>query len=84
MSFMSAMYKRLKGSNIDNLLVEAGLIAQGSAVQALQGSHYNRATRLYKLIYQAMLCIIISHGKKKILVPPTHLDNLFKSIGRIK
>ena len=28
-----------------------------------------------------MLCIIVSHGKKNNLVPPTHLDDLFKSIG---
>ena len=81
MSFMSAIYKRLKESNIEDLLVEAGLIAQGSVVQALRGSHYNRATRLYKLFYEAMLLIIISHGKKNNLVPPPHLDDLFKSIG---
>ena len=42
MSFMSAIYKRLKKSNIEDLLVEAGLIAQGS-VQVLRGSHYDRA-----------------------------------------
>ena len=69
MSFMSVIYKRLKESNIEDLLVEAGLIAQGSVVQVLRGSHYNRATRLYKLFYEAMLCIIISHGKKNNLVP---------------
>ena len=61
MSFMSAIYKQLKESNAEDLLVEAGLIAQGSVVQALRGSHYNRATRLYKLFYEAMLRIIISH-----------------------
>ena len=82
MSFMSAIYKRLKESNIGDLLVEAFLIAQGSVVQALRGSHYNRATRLYKLFYEAMLRIIISHGIKNNLVPPTHLDYLFKSIGK--
>ena len=84
MSFTSAIHKPLKESNINDLLVEAGLIAQGSVVQALQGSHYNRPTRLCKLFYEAMLCIIISHGKKKILVPPTHLGNLFKSIGNTR
>ena len=81
MSFMSAIYKRLKESNAEDLLVEAGLIAQGSVVQDLRGSHYNRATRLYKLFYEAMLLIIISYGKKNNLVPPPHLDDLFKSIG---
>ena len=57
------------------------LLAQVSVVQALRGDHYNGAIRLYKLFYEAMLCIIVSHGKKNNLVPPTHLDDLFKSIG---
>ena len=71
----------MKESNIEDLLVEAGLIAHGSVFQALRGSHYNRATWLYKLFYEAMLRIIISHGKKNNLVPPPHLYDLFKSIG---
>ena len=33
------------------------------------------------LFYEAMLRMIISHGKKNNLVPPPHLDDLFKSIG---
>ena len=28
-----------------------------------------------------MLCILIRHTKKNNLEPPTHLDDLFKSIG---
>ena len=66
----------MKESNIEALLVEAGLISQGSVVQPLPGSHYNRATRLYKLLYEAMLRIIIGQGKKNNLVPPPHLDGL--------
>ena len=71
----------MKESNIEDLLVEGDLIAQGSVVQALLGCHYNRATRLYKLFYEAILRILISHGKKNNLVLPTHLDDMFKSIG---
>ena len=81
MSFMSAINKRLKKSNIEDLLAEASLIAQRS-VQVLRGSHYDRPTRLYKLFYEAMLRIIISHGRKNYLVPHPHLDDLFKSIGK--
>ena len=36
---MSEIYKRLKESNIEDSLVEAGLIAQGSVDQTLRGSH---------------------------------------------
>ena len=39
MSFMSAIYKRLKESNIEDLLVDAGLTAQTSVVQ---DGHYNQ------------------------------------------
>ena len=81
MSFISVIYKRLKESNVEDLHVEAGLIAQSSAVQALRGGHCNQAIRLCKLFYEAMLCIIVRHGKKNNLVPPTHLDDLFKSIA---
>ena len=63
------------------MLAEADLIAQASVVQALDGSHYNQATRLHKLFYETMLCIIISHSKKNNLVPPVYLHDLFKSIG---
>ena len=76
MSFMSAIYNQLKESNIEDLLVEAGLISQGSVVQALRGSHYNGARRLYKLLQEAMLRIIISQGKKISMIPPDHLDDL--------
>ena len=75
MSFMSAIYNQLKESNIEDLLVEAGLISQGSVVQALRGSHYNGARRLYKLLQEAMLRIIISQGKKINMIPPDHLDD---------
>ena len=75
-SFMSSIHKRLKESNIGDLLVKAGLIAQGSVVEALRGGHFNRTTRLLMFFSEAMLRILISHGKKKNLVPP-----LTKSIG---
>ena len=39
MSFMSAIYKRLKESNIEDLLVDVGLTAQTSVVQ---DGHYNQ------------------------------------------
>ena len=39
MSFMSAIYKRLKESNVEDLLVDAGLTAQTSVVQ---DGHYNQ------------------------------------------
>ena len=72
--------KWLNESNIEGLLVKNGLTAQGSIVQASNGGHYNWATRLYKLC----LRIIIIHGKKNNVVPPTHPDDLFNSFGNIR
>ena len=59
MSFMSAMYKKLEESNIDDVPVKAGIIAQASLVQALSGGHYNQETKLFKLFYETNLRIII-------------------------
>ena len=53
MSFMKTIFKRLRESDIEDLLVEAGLIAEGSVVRAFKGGYYNRARRLYKLFYEA-------------------------------
>ena len=64
MHFLSITHKQLKESNIEDLLVQAGLIAQLSVVQHSHGGHYNRAIKLYKLFYEFMLCII-THGREK-------------------
>ena len=77
---MSVIYKRLRESNIEDLLVEAGLIVEGLVVQALRGCHYNRAIRLYKLFYEPMLCIIISHSKKTIWYHPLFFYDFLKFI----
>ena len=47
LSFMSAIYKRIQGSNIEDLLSDAGLITSGSVHKALKGKHYYQALRLY-------------------------------------
>ena len=80
-AFTEKWVSRLKESDIEDLPLETVIRAQGSVVQVLRGGHYNRAIRLYKLFYETMLRILRNHGKKNNLVPPTHFDDLFKSIG---
>ena len=58
MSFMSAIYKRLKESNIGDLLVDAGLIAQSSVVHALYDGHYNQEQS--DISYFMKLCFVYS------------------------
>ena len=40
LAFMSAIYKRVKGSNIEDLLSESELVTSGSVDKALKGKHY--------------------------------------------
>ena len=63
MSFMYTIYKHIKGSNIEDLLAEAGLITIGSVHKALMGKDYSRALRIYKLLYESLARMLILHGK---------------------
>ena len=63
MAFMSAILQRFNGSGIKDILVNAGLIVDGSVDQALRGKHYNRAQRLYKLLYEALTRQLIKCGE---------------------
>ena len=80
MCFMKTIYRRIKESNIEDLLVESGLIVQGSVEKALSGGHYNRATKLYKLFYEAMIRIIITHSEKNNVTLPSTLDTFFNIV----
>ena len=52
-SMIYAIYKRHKGSELADVLVAAGVIAEGSVDQALKGKHYRRALRCLMLMYEA-------------------------------
>ena len=55
MSFIYAIYKRFKGYGISDLLVAAGVIADGSVDQALRGKHFNRGLRCLRLFYETLI-----------------------------
>ena len=42
---MNAIYKRYKGSELEDVLVAGGVIAEGSVDRALKGKHYIRGLR---------------------------------------
>ena len=56
---MNAIYKRYKNSGLEDLLVAAGVIAEGSAERALKGKHYKRGLRCLSLMYEALLCQLL-------------------------
>ena len=80
---MSAIYKRYKGSELEDLLVVAEVIAEGSVARALKGKHYKRGLRCLRLMYEALMSRLVKERitpyladvtKKtlKILRDPTH------------
>ena len=60
MSFIYAIYKRFNGSGISDVLVAAGVIADGSVEQALRGKHFKRGMRCLKLFYEALIHLALN------------------------
>ncbi len=52
---MSAIYKRYKGSELGEVLVAGGVVAEGSVDHALKGKYYKRGLRCLRLVYEALL-----------------------------
>ncbi|KAJ3584789.1 hypothetical protein NHX12_015284, partial [Muraenolepis orangiensis] len=52
---MSTIYKRYKGSELGDVLVAGGVIAEGSVDRALKGKHYKRGLHCLRLMYEALL-----------------------------
>ena len=59
-AFMVAMYRRFKGSGLEDLAVAAGIVEAGSVDQALKGKHHKRGMRLHKLMYECLARLLIS------------------------
>ena len=47
--------KRFDGSGLQDLLVESGVVAEGSLPGAMNGKHYNRGVRVHKLLMEALV-----------------------------
>ena len=54
-NLMSTIGKMFGDAGLRDLAVESGVIAEGSIGRVLEGKHYNRAVRLHKLIYEALM-----------------------------
>jgi len=61
-SFIYAIDKRFHGSGLSDILVTAGVIAEGSVDQALRGKHYKRSIRCLRLMYEALIRRLIQHS----------------------
>ena len=56
-TFLSILGKRFGDAGLRDVCVEAEEVAEGSIGQVLEGRHYNRAVRMHKLVYEALLKI---------------------------
>lgn len=54
MAFMGAIGKMFKLSGLEDTLVEAEVVAQGSIAGVLGGRNYNRAIRAHKIMYESL------------------------------
>ena len=52
--FLTIIGKRFAGSGLRDLLVESGVLAEGSVDGVLPGKHYNRGVRAHKLVMEAL------------------------------
>ena len=49
---MSVIGKRSSDSGMRELVVEAGILGEGSAERALSGKYYNSGIRVFKYLYE--------------------------------
>ena len=59
MMYLGIIGKRFKDAGLRDVLVQSQIVAEGSIERALTGKIYNRAVRCYKLMYEALMILLI-------------------------
>ena len=57
MMFMTVIYNRFIDAALRDLVIQSGLLAEGSVDQVLSGKMYNTGVRVYKLTYEALFSL---------------------------
>lgn len=52
---LAILGKRFRDAGLKDICIEAGIVAEGSISGVLDGKHYNRAVRVHKCIYEALM-----------------------------
>ena len=55
MSFLAIIGKRFGDAGLKDVLIDSGVIAEGSLAQIFQGKQYNRGIRVFKLVRDALM-----------------------------
>ena len=58
---LSIIGKRFQDAGLRDICIEFGILAEGSVSSIIEGKMYNRAVRVHKYIYEALLCLIWKH-----------------------
>ena len=60
MMYLGISGKRFKDAGLKDVLIQSGVIAEGSVERALSGKMYNRSVRCLKIVYEALNRLLIS------------------------
>jgi len=63
-TLLSIIGKRFQDAGLRDVCVESGVIADGSIAGVMEGRKYNRAVRLYKLFYEALMMFLLPHSSR--------------------
>ena len=81
---LSILGKRFQDGGLRDLCVESGVIAEGSIAGVMEGRKYNRAVRLHKLVYEALMRLawksFLLWLKEK---HPTEMSHMEEALRRI-
>ena len=53
-AIFGALGKKMKGSGLSEIVIEAGVCASGSLDKVMSGKHFNRALRIHKVMLEAL------------------------------
>ena len=69
MTYMNILSKHFADAGLNDALIQSRVIAEGSVDRALCGKMYNRGIRMYKLMYEALMRILIVHLEQQTQQP---------------
>ena len=64
MMFLGVIGTHFKDDGLQDVLIQSGFLADGSAQRAMTGSVYNRSVRMCKLMYEALNKMLVTKMKK--------------------
>ena len=64
--FLGVIDTRFKAAGLQDILIQSGVLADGSAERAMTGSMYNRSVRICKLMYEALTRMLIAEMDRNI------------------